>query len=145
MEPLPDRYAVRKFVEGLEAGARVIWIATGEKGTVQPDKSILWDDGSRMTTDQMTSSHSVLIHREPEWLRMHDALATMLDCVKSGCGLERWADGDCTKKLPQELCPLPALSQASEPPVVARTRPTADSLPLDTPKRRHRAHTRATS
>jgi hypothetical protein len=138
MEPLSDRYAVRRFVEGLEAGARVIWIATGEKGTVQPDKSILWDDGTRMTTSQMTHSHSVLIHREPEWLRVHDALASMLDCVKSGCKLDRWDEAGCRKKLPRELCPLPVLKESDEPPVVARPRPAVGSARVDT-RRRHRA------
>ena len=138
MEPLPDRYAVRKFVEGLESGTRVIWIATGEKGTVQPDKSILWDDGSRMTTDQMTHSHSVLIHREPEWRRVHDALATMLDCVKSGCASDRWDDATCKKKLPREACPLHVLKETGEPPMVARPRPAVGSLPLDAPKHRNR-------
>ena len=138
--PRPERNAVRTFVESLETGARVIWIATGAKGTVQADKAILWDDGSILSRKQMTESHSVLIHREPEWLRVHDALATMLDCVKSGCGLDRWQDADCKKKLPKEVCPLHVLRGSDEAPVVAKPHPrAAGSARLDAPKVRHRA------
>src|ERR1035441_7907791 len=52
MMPRPERNAVRTFVENLETGARVIWIATGAKGTVQADKAILWDDGSLLSPKQ---------------------------------------------------------------------------------------------
>lgn len=139
MMPRPERNAVRNFVESLEAGARVIWIATGAKGTVQADKSILWDDGSRLSPKQMTESHSVLIHREPEWLRVHDALATMLDCVKRGCTLNRWDEVECRIRHPEKLCPLVVLSGSDEPPVVAKPHPqTSGSARLDAPKVRHR-------
>jgi hypothetical protein len=138
--PRPDRNTVRTFVENLETGARVIWIATGAKGTVQADKSILWDDGTLLSSKQMTESHSVLIHREPEWLRVHDALATMLDCVKLGCTLNRWDEVECKHLRPEKLCPLAALSKTDEPPVVAKPHPrTAASVRLDAPKLRHRA------
>ncbi len=138
MESQPDRYAVRKFLKSLDAGARVIWTATGAKGTVQPDKSILWDDGTHIATQQMTESHSVLIHREPEWQRVHDALASMLECVKSGCTLDRWDDANCKRKQPGERCPLAVLSEADEQPVVARPRPRIGAARLDAPKHRHR-------
>jgi hypothetical protein len=140
MMPRPERNAVRTFVENLETGARVIWIATGAKGTVQADKSILWDDGSLLQPKQMTESHSVLIHREPEWLRVHDALATMLDCVKLGCTLNRWDEVACKNRRPEQLCPLAELSKSDEPPVVAKPHPrTAGSVRLGVPKPRHRA------
>jgi hypothetical protein len=138
--PRSERNAVRAFVENLESGARVIWIATGAKGTVQADKSILWDDGSRLSRKQMTESHSVLIHREPEWLRVHDALATMLDCVKLGCALNRWDEVVCKNQSTEKHCPLAVLSETDEPPVAAKPRPrTAGSVRLGTPKQRHRA------
>ena len=136
----PERNAVRTFFRNLETGARVIWIATGAKGTVQADKAILWDDGSLLSPKQMTESHSVLIHREPEWLRMHDALATMLDCVKHGCTLDHWDEVGCKNRRPEHLCPLAVLSQSDEPPAVAKPRPrTVGSVRLDAPKMRHRA------
>jgi hypothetical protein len=138
MQPLPERHTV-SFAETLEPGTRVIWIATGVKGTVQPDKAILWDDGTRMSTQQMTPSHAVLIHREPEWLRVHDALSSMLDCVKRGCTLDRWSTSECKIDHPEDRCPLAVLSEPHELQVVANPLCAIGSIPLDTPRRRHRA------
>jgi hypothetical protein len=138
MERLPERHTVRKFVEGLKTGTRVIWIATGEKGLVQPDKSILWDDGTRMTPKEMTDSHAVLIHDEPEWLRMQDALNNMLHCVKRGCTLQRWDGPGCKTERPERLCPLAVLSEAAGPPVVVLPQ-RPNLVRLDSPRNRHRA------
>ncbi len=139
MKPLPDRHTVCKFIESLEPGKRVIWIATGVKGVVQPDKSILWDDGSRMSVDKITDSHTVLIHHEPEWLRVHDALTSMIDCIKRGCTLDRWDHANCKHSHPEDRCPLVVLSEPHEPAVTAKPTRSFGSLPLDATRRHRRA------
>jgi len=49
------------FVDALEVGTRVVWIANGAEGTVQPDKSIFWDDGYHMTRERMQAGDLLLI------------------------------------------------------------------------------------
>jgi len=62
MRSLHNQNKTREFVDGLEAGTRVVWIANGSEGTVQPDKSILWDDGFHMTHERMQAGDLLLIH-----------------------------------------------------------------------------------
>jgi hypothetical protein len=66
MESRTNRNSIRKFVDSLAPGARVIWIANGAMGTIQPDKTILWDDGHHMTHKQMNDTHALLIRSESE-------------------------------------------------------------------------------
>jgi len=75
MKTPSGHHSVRHLVESLSPGTRVVWIANSTGGTVQPDKTILWDDGSHMTHQQMRSSHALLIHSEAEVpaMRLHPA------------------------------------------------------------------------
>jgi len=127
MGPLPKRHNVREFVAGLDPGTRVIWIANRARGTVQPDKGILWDDGSHMTQSQMNSTDAVLIHSEGEWQRLSEALTTMLNCLGCGCTLERWDANGCKRSRPEQLCPLAVLSEPDIPPITPVRQRFADS------------------
>jgi hypothetical protein len=119
MGPLPNRHNVREFVEGLDPGTRVIWIANRAHGTVQPDKAILWDDGSTMSPSQMNATAALMIHTESEWQGLSEALTTMLHCIRCGCALERWDAAGCKRNFPEQLCPLAVLAEPDVPPVAA--------------------------
>lgn len=106
-----ERHLVDRFLAGLTPGNRVVWSASGAKGTVQTDKSIVWDDGTRLAAGDVTASHRVLIHNEPQWLRVHDALQNLFKCIRRGCTLARWERGGCPTECPEELCPLEVLSE----------------------------------
>ena len=122
MKSLPDRHNVREFVGALTAGTRVVWIANSTRGTVQPDKTILWDDGSHMTHAQMRSSHALLIHSEAEWLGLNESLSNLLKCLHCGCKLQRW-DGSAHKtEHPEKLCPVAVLSDPETSPPHMRRR-----------------------
>jgi hypothetical protein len=117
MKPLPNRHNVREFVESLEVGSRVIWIANSARGTVQPDKTILWDDGTHMTHKQMNHSHALLIHSEAEWLGLRAALTSMTSCVQPSCTLQSWDDRKCKLNRPEKLCPLGVLPPPNTEPL----------------------------
>jgi hypothetical protein len=110
MSVMHDPHNVRDFVRNLAAGTRVVWIANGVKGTVQPDKAIAWDDGSRMSPRQMSDSHALLIHGEEEWMRMNESLRSMLNCPRCGWSVERWDSPGLKGKGPEKICPLAVLS-----------------------------------
>jgi hypothetical protein len=105
-----DPHNVREFVKNLAAGTRVIWIANGAKGTVQADKAIQWDDGSRMTHRQMNHSHALLIHSEAEWRRMNESLSSIVNCFRCGGTVERWDASGRKGERPEKICPLAVLS-----------------------------------
>ena len=65
MRSLHNQNKTHEFVDGLEVGTRVVWIANGSEGIVQPDKTILWDDGYHMTRERMQSGDLLLI-RNPK-------------------------------------------------------------------------------
>lgn len=120
MESRSNRHNIREFVDSLAPGSRVIWIANGSMGTIQPDRSILWDDGHHMTRKQMNDSHALLIHSEAERTLLQDALARRLNCLKCGCTLVRWDAASCTEKLPERLCPLGIITEPESPSVIDR-------------------------
>ena len=120
MESRTSRHSIRKFVDSLRPGSRVVWIANGSMGTVQPDKTILWDDGHHMTHQQMNDSHALLIHSETERAVLQDALARRMNCLKSGCTLVGWDATNCKGGLPERLCPFALVSEADSPPPVIR-------------------------
>ena len=107
-----SRHNIREFVEGLGAGTRVVWIPNGSMGTVQPDHTILWDDGHHMTRSQMSDSHALLIHSEAERRQITQALENRLRCLKQGCTLIRWSASMCKEHSAEELCPLGIISDA---------------------------------
>jgi hypothetical protein len=115
MGPLTPRQTVRDFVEKLEPRTRVIWIANGARGTVQLDKTILWDDGSRMNHRQMSACQDVLINSEAEWYRLHDTLTIMVNCLGCGCTLRRWDAAGCKTGRTQISCPLEVLPDSGTP------------------------------
>jgi hypothetical protein len=117
MGPLPNRHNIREFVEDLDPGTRVIWVANGLRGTVQPDKGILWDDGSQMTQDQMNAAGALMIHSESEFQCLSEALTTMLHCLRCGCALERWDAAGCKRNFPEQLCPLAVLAEPDVAPI----------------------------
>lgn len=120
MESRTSRHNIREFVDSLLPGSRVIWIANRVMGTVQPDQSILWDDGHHMTRQQMNDSHTLLIHSEAERILLQDALARRVNCLKSGCTLVHWDDANCKEVLPEQLCPLALISEPENPSVSGR-------------------------
>jgi hypothetical protein len=105
------RHSIREFVENLGAGTRVVWIPNGSMGTVQPDHTILWDDGHHMTRSQMSDTHTLLIHSETERRKVTQALENRLKCLKQGCTLMRWNGSDCKEGKAEELCPLAILTE----------------------------------
>jgi len=111
MESRFKRHSIREFVDSLDAGTRVIWIANGAMGTVQPDKTILWDDGHHLTLKQMNDSHALLIHSEAEKAFLQKMLASRASCLKRGCTLIRWDAAGCKKHVPERLFPLAVISE----------------------------------
>lgn len=109
MDPIGRRQTVRDFVETLEPRTRVIWIANGARGTVQPDKTLRWDDGTVMDQRQMSNCPAVLINSEAGWYRMDETLTTMVQCIRSGCTLRRWDAACCKAGRSQDACPLEVL------------------------------------
>lgn len=120
MEFQTNRHNIREFVDSLVPGSRVIWIADGALGTIQPDKTILWDDGHHMTHRQMNDSHALLVHSEAERALLQDALNRRIDCLKCGCKLVRWDPANCPEELPERLCPLALISEPESPSVMDR-------------------------
>jgi hypothetical protein len=116
MGPFSPRQTVRDFVEKLEPRTRVIWIANGARGTVQPDRTIRWDDGSRMNHRQMADCPGVLINSETEWYRLHDTHSTMVHCIGRGCALRRWDAAGCKAGRTQISCPLEVFLPDSDTP-----------------------------
>jgi hypothetical protein len=130
MRTRPDPHNVREFVENLAAGTRVIWIANGTKGTVQPNKAILWDDGSSMTAKQMNHAHALLIHSEAEWQQMHKSLRSVMKCLRCGCTLQRWDAQEKKGDHPEQLCPVAVLSDPEAPPRSTRPQHLPGSVRL---------------
>ena len=117
---------IRDLVVSLAPGTRVIWIANGTKGTIQPDKTILWDNGHRMGWQQMRDHHALLIHSETEKRRLQDALNKRLQCLKRGCNLVHWDDDGYEgykQQFPERLCPLAAISEPEPQPTPEPVRP----------------------
>ena len=106
----PSKPSIQEFVHALSPGTRVIWVANGTPGTVQSDKTILWDDGHRMTSKEMRDHHALLIHSESELRQLRRALDTRLKCLKSGCTLVHWDDDRYHSELPERLCPIAVLT-----------------------------------
>ena len=109
-----SRHSIRDFVNGLDIGTRVVWIPNGVMGTIQPDHTILWDDGHHMTRNQMSDTHALLIHSEAERRQVTRALENRLKCLKKGCTLMQWDPADCKENTDQELCPLGLISETSD-------------------------------
>ena len=118
MESRTNRHNIREFIDSLVPGSRVIWIANGALGTIQPDKTILWDDGHHMTHRQMNDSHALLIHSEAERTGVQEALARRLNCLKGGCTLVRWDVTTCKEHLPERFCPLAIVAEPESPAVI---------------------------
>jgi hypothetical protein len=115
-----NRHSIRAFVNSLETGTRVVWIANGATGTIQADKTILWDNGHHMTHKQMSDSHSLLIHSETERALLREALDNRRKCLKLGCTLARWDASMCIKDVPEKLCPLAVISEPEVPSATGR-------------------------
>lgn len=139
-----DPHNVREFVANLAAGTRVIWIANGTKGTVQPDKAILWDDGSYMTHKQLNESHALLIQSEQEWRRMQSSLTSIMSCLRCGCTLQRWDAPGRKNGRPEELCPIAVLSDPDAASATTRPRLTSGTVRLGVPQQRHRVRAQST-
>ena len=127
MESLNNRRSIRGLVDSLSPGTRVVWIANGTLGTIQPDRTILWDDGHHMTQKQMNDSHALLIFSEAERQRLQEALSTRLDCVQRGCTLVSWDPSKCKEEAPERLCPLAVISDSEPSTILGRRRRTAKS------------------
>jgi hypothetical protein len=117
-----SRHSIREFVNSLESGTRVIWVANGTTGTVQSDKTILWDNGHHLTHKHMRDHHALLIHSEAEKRCLQNALAKRLSCLKRGCTLVHWDDEGYTKEMPERLCPLAILSKPELHPLASQRR-----------------------
>ena len=120
MESLCSRLSIRQLVDSLGSGTRVVWIANGTLGTVQPDKTILWDDGHHMTHKQMKDSHALLIYSEAEKRHLQETLSTRLGCLQRGCTLVRWDARGCKEENPEQLCPLAIISEVELPSTIGR-------------------------
>ncbi|MGA1981147.1 MAG: hypothetical protein ABSG84_01630 [Acidobacteriaceae bacterium] len=120
MESRSNRHSIREFIDSLVPGSRVIWIANGALGTIQPDRTILWDDGHHMTHKQMNDSHALLIRSEAERTLLQETLARRLNCFKCGCTLVSWDAADCKENLHERLCPLALISEPESPSVIVR-------------------------
>ena len=110
-----SKHTIQEFVETLEPGTRVIWVANGAPGTVLPDKTILWDDGHHMARKDMKDHHALLIHSEAERKQLHRALEGRLKCLKSGCKLIHWDDERYNSAAPERLCPVAVLTVPKPP------------------------------
>ena len=106
---------IQQFVDSLAPGTRVIWVANGTAGTVQSDKTILWDNGHRMTRKEMKEHHALLIHSESERRELRRALDSRLKCLKNGCTLVHWDDDRYQSELPDRLCPIAVLTVPKSP------------------------------
>jgi hypothetical protein len=120
MESRSSRKRIRQFVAGLAPGSRVIWIANGAMGTIQPDQTILWDDGHHMTHTQMNDTHALLIHSEVESRSRQQATDTRAMCVKNGCTQTHWRAEDCKEGIPEQFCPLAAVPELDIPSLTGR-------------------------
>ena len=120
MDSLYNRRSIRRLVDSLAPGTRVVWIANGTLGTVQPDKTILWDDGHHMTHKQMNDSHALLIYSEAEKRHLQEMLSTRLGCVQRGCTLVRWDATKCKEEVPERLCPLAIISEPEPSSILGR-------------------------
>jgi hypothetical protein len=105
-----SKHTIQEFVDALSPGTRVIWIADGAAGTVQPDSTILWDNGHHMTRKEMRDHHALLIHSEAERRELHRALDSRLKCLKSGCNLVHWDDDGYYSEASERLCPIAVLT-----------------------------------
>jgi hypothetical protein len=103
------KHTIQEFVDALDPGTRVIWIANGVAGTVQPDRTILWDDGHHMTRREMKDHHALLIHSEDERQQLRKVLESRLQCLKSGCNLVHWDDEGYEEESLERLCPVAVL------------------------------------
>ena len=112
----PQKQTILEFVDALTSGTRVIWIANGICGTVQPDRTILWDDGNHMTRQQMKDHHALLIHSEAERKQLHRALDSRLKCLKAGCKLVHWDDDGYNEEVSERLCPVAVLTVPRQSP-----------------------------
>ena len=101
---------IQEFVDTLAPGTRVIWIADGAAGTVQPDRTIRWDNGHHMTRKEMQDHHALLIHSESERRQLHRALESRLKCLKAGCKLVHWDEEGYHEESPERLCPIAVLT-----------------------------------
>lgn len=119
-----SRQSIRAFVDSLDIGTRVVWIPNGVMGTIQPDHTIMWDDGHHMTRNQMSDTHALLIHSEAERRQVTQALENRLKCLKKGCASVRWSAPDCKENKAQELCPLGVISDSDVQVEVLRRRRT---------------------
>lgn len=131
---IKDPHNVREFVKSLTPGTRVVWIANGTRGVVQPDNAILWDDGSRMDHQQMNDCHALLIHSEAEWRRMNESLTSMVHCLRCGYTVERWDEPARKANRPKKLCPIAVLSDPLTSPPPPRPRRFAGSVRLAPPR-----------
>jgi hypothetical protein len=120
MESRTSRHSIREFVHSLEPGTRVVWIANGGTGTIQHDKTILWDDGHHMTHKQMNDTHALLIHSETERAHLQKLLANRVKCIKGGCKLVSWDAAGCKEGLPKRICPMAILSEPEIQSVIGR-------------------------
>ena len=129
MESRTSRHSIREFVDSLRPGSRVVWIANGALGTVQPDRSILWDDGHHMTHKQMNDTHALLIHSEAEKKQLQEGIAHRLRCLKLGCTLVRWDAKQCKEGLPEKFCPLALLTEAENHSIAGRPKRRSIATP----------------
>jgi hypothetical protein len=127
------RKTIQEFVDALDPGTRVIWIANGAAGIVLPDKTIRWDDGHHMTRKDMRDHHALLIHSEAERKRLHEALDSRLKCLKSGCQLIHWDDEGYDDDHPERLCPVAVLTVAKSP-SKARSKDARRNTPAQPPQ-----------
>jgi hypothetical protein len=109
-----SKHTIQEFVDTLDPGTRVIWVANGAAGTVQPDKTIVWDDGHHMTRKAMKDHHALLIHSEAERKQLHKALDSRLQCLKAGCNLVHWDDENYDEAV-ERLCPVAVLNVPKSP------------------------------
>jgi hypothetical protein len=125
--------SIQEFVDALAPGTRVIWIADGAAGTVQQDKTILWDNGHHMTRREMGEHHALLIHSEAERRDLRRALEGRLKCLQAGCKLVHWDDDGYYEEASERLCPIAVLtvpqsrrkSRTNEAPRSSSARPSA--------------------
>jgi hypothetical protein len=122
MESRTNDHSIREFVDSLQPGARVVWIANGTLGTVQPDHTILWDNGHHMTHSQMHDAHALIIHKAPEKKHLQGA-ATKVPVSKKNDGtlLHLNARGG-KKSAPEEVYPLAIVPEPEIPSAVGRRR-----------------------
>lgn len=111
----PAKQTLLEFVDSLPVGTRVIWVANGSTGTVQPDQTIFWDQSGHMTRKQMAQQQALLVHSEEEKKQLRATLEARLKCLKSGCKLVHWDDDGYSDAHPERLCPIAVLTGPREP------------------------------